>query len=76
MADNFEKSMSELEKIVGSLERGDVSLEESLSLFEKGIKISKTCQEILDKAEKKVSVLISDSEGNMEKQVFPETETE
>lgn len=76
MAENFEKSIIELEKIVDGLERGEVSLEESLALFEKGIKLTKICQGILDKAEKKVSVLVSDEEGDMKKQDFPEMETE
>lgn len=76
MAENFEKSMAELEKIVDSLERGEITLDESLALFEKGVKLSKTCQNILDKAEKKVSVLILDEEGNMSKEEFPEMEQE
>lgn len=54
----FEDSIKELEKIVESLEKGDCGLSESLDLFEKGIKLSKECSEMLDKAEKKVSVLI------------------
>ena len=61
----FEESIKELEKIVASLEKGDIGLEESLDLFEKGIKLSKACNEMLDKAERKVSVLI-----NGEKQDF------
>ncbi len=61
----FEESIKELEKIVEQLERGDIGLDESLDLFEKGIKLSKACNEMLDKAEKKVSVLI-----NGEKQDF------
>ena len=61
----FEESIKELEKIVARLEKGDIGLEESLDLFEKGIKLSKACNEMLDKAEKKVSVLI-----NGEKQDF------
>ena len=51
--------MKELEEIVTKLESGDVGLEESLKLFEKGIQLSKSCQKILFDAEKKVSVLIS-----------------
>lgn len=51
--------MKELEEIVTKLESGDVGLEESLKLFEKGIQLSKSCQKILSDAEKKVSVLIS-----------------
>lgn len=60
----FEESIKELEKIVESLERGDIGLEESLDLFEKGIKLSKACNEMLDKAEKKVSVLINGEKQN------------
>lgn len=61
----FEKSIKELEKIVETLEKGDKSLDESIALFEEGIKLSKECNDMLDKAEKKVSVLI-----NGEKQDF------
>lgn len=62
----FEESIKELEKIVAGLERGDVGLEESLELFEKGIKLSKECNEMLDKAEKKVSVLINGEKQNFD----------
>ena len=55
----FEESIKELEKIVEKLEKGDIGLDESLELFEKGIKLSKVCNKMLDKAEKKVSVLIN-----------------
>ena len=65
----FEKSILELEKIVEALEKGDKSLDESIGLFEQGIKLSKECNDLLDKAEKKVSVLI-----NGEKQDFIRTE--
>ena len=54
----FEKSIKELEEIVNKLENGDASLSESLELFEKGIKLAKECNKMLDDAEKKVSVLI------------------
>ncbi|MBQ7751682.1 MAG: exodeoxyribonuclease VII small subunit [Clostridia bacterium] len=54
----FEKSIKELEEIVNKLENGDASLSESLELFEKGIKLAKECNKMLDEAEKKVSVLI------------------
>ncbi len=54
----FEKSIKELEEVVNKLESGDASLSESLELFEKGIKLAKTCNKMLDEAEKKVSVLI------------------
>ncbi len=53
----FEEAVVELEGIVKKLEQGDSSLEESLELFEKGIKLSKSCQKMLDEAEKRVSIL-------------------
>lgn len=70
MAKTFEQSISELEDIVSKLENGDVSLDESLELFEQGIKLSKNCQKILDTAEKKVSVLMANEDGEMEEQEF------
>lgn len=71
-SDNFEKSIKELEEIVSRLEQGDVTLDESLELFEKGIKLSKKCQKILDEAEKKVSVLLADENGEMITEDFPD----
>ena len=67
---NFEKTMTELEETVNKLERGDVSLDESLELFEKGIKLSKSCQKILETAEKKVSVLLASEDGTMKEEEF------
>ena len=73
-ANNFEKSIKELEEIVSKLEQGDIALDESLELFEKGIKLSKQCQKILDEAEKKVSVLVADENGEMHTEDFPDME--
>lgn len=70
MAEKFEDSINKLEEIVNKLEAGDVTLDESLSLFEQGIKLSKSCQKMLDNAEKKVSVLLANDSGEMEKQDF------
>ena len=66
----FEESVMELEKIVAELEGGDVTLDESLSLFERGIKLSKSCQKMLDAAEKKVSVLMTNDDGEIVKEEF------
>lgn len=66
----FEQSISELEEIVSELENGDVTLDESLTLFEKGIKLSKGCQKMLDEAEKKVSILMTDDNGEIQKEEF------
>ena len=66
----FEESVMELEKIVAELESGDVTLDESLSLFERGIKLSKSCQKMLEAAEKKVSVLMTNDNGEIVKEEF------
>lgn len=55
---DFEKSLQQLEKIVGSMESGDLGLQESLEQFEKGIKLAKTCQDTLASAELRVEQLI------------------
>lgn len=70
MAKGFEEAIKELEEIVSKLENSDATLEESLNYFEKGIKLSKSCQKMLDTAEKRVSVLILGADGEMEKQDF------
>ncbi len=66
----FEGSVAELEKIVAQLEGGDVTLDESLTLFERGIKLSKSCQKMLDEAEKKVSILMTNDDGEIVKEEF------
>ncbi len=66
----FEDSVAELEKIVAQLEGGDVTLDESLTLFERGIKLSKSCQKMLDEAEKKVSILMTTDDGEIVKEEF------
>ena len=53
----FEQSMTRLEEIVSLLERGDAPLEEAMTLFEEGAKLSAQCSAMLDKAEQKVSML-------------------
>jgi exodeoxyribonuclease VII small subunit len=59
---NFEKSISELEKIVETLEKGDLSLEETLKKFEEGMKLSQFCQQSLTDAQHKINQLIKESE--------------
>ncbi len=55
---DLEKSMAELEKIVSELESGDLSLDKSLRQFEKGVRISRECQAVLNEAEQKVQLLM------------------
>ncbi len=57
---NFEKSLADLEKLVEQIEGGELSLEQSLAAFEKGIRITKDCQKALDEAEQKVETLVGD----------------
>ena len=70
MAKTFEESITELEEIVAKLEGGNVTLDESLELFEQGIKLSKGCQKMLDAAEKKVSILMTNEDGELVKEDF------
>ena len=60
---DFEQLINELETLVTTLETGDLSLEESLSTFEKGITLTKTCQQQLSEAKQKVSMLIGEGEN-------------
>jgi exodeoxyribonuclease VII small subunit len=57
-ASQFEEAMEELEKLVEQMERGDISLEESLKSFERGIRLTRTCQQALQDAEQKVHILL------------------
>lgn len=59
---SFEASISELETLVNTLETGDLSLEDSLATFEKGVKLTKECQQQLSVAEQKVSMLVGEGE--------------
>ena len=66
----FEVSLKELEKIVRKLEDGDLSLEESLKLFEDGVKLSRECQERLNQAERRIEVLLKDENGSPQLEVL------
>lgn len=59
----FEQAMARLEAIVGELEKGDLPLDESLKIFEEGIRLSKNCLKILEDAEHRVEVLVQDKNG-------------
>ena len=66
----FEKALAELEQIVAKLEKGGISLNESLALFEKGVKMSRFLKSELDKAERKVEILLKDEKGNLRAEEF------
>ncbi len=57
---NFEESLASLEALVTAMEEGDLSLEESLQAFEKGIRLTRECQSALQKAEQKVQILMAE----------------
>jgi exodeoxyribonuclease VII small subunit len=54
---HFEQSINDLEEIVRQLEKGELSLEDSLKQFEKGISLARRCQDVLQKAEQKIETL-------------------
>lgn len=63
----FEAKLTRLEEIVRSMESGQLGLEDSLKLFEEGVKISRDCQTELDAAEQKVELLVNASTGEKTK---------
>jgi exodeoxyribonuclease VII small subunit len=72
----FEQSMKQLEKIVQELEDGDLPLEKALKKFEEGMKLTRLCSAKLDETEKKVSILLKNTDGQMVAEPFrPESES-
>ena len=57
---SFEESIEKLEDIANKLESGELDLDSSLKIFEEGIKISNNCSKMLEKAEKKITILLED----------------
>ncbi len=70
----FEAALARLEEIVQELEKGDIPLEQSLKLFEEGIKLSRICNKRLEEAERRVEILIKDKNGMMKAEAFEEEE--
>ncbi|NQU63038.1 MAG: exodeoxyribonuclease VII small subunit [SAR324 cluster bacterium] len=66
----FEENLEALEQIVQSLEEGTATLDESLKAFEKGIKLSRTCQKELSRVEKKVEILVKENDEIKDKEPF------
>jgi exodeoxyribonuclease VII small subunit len=66
----FEQSLKELEKIVQELESGDLPLEEAVKKFEQGIQLSKFCSEKLDETERRITMLVKNSQGDISEQPF------
>ncbi len=74
MAKTFEASLNELERIVKQLEDGDMPLEESLKLFEDGVRLSRECRERLTNAEKRIEVLMKEADGTISLESVPSVE--
>ena len=72
----FEDALARLETIVTELEKGDLPLNDSLKIFEEGIKLSKTCLKILDDSERKVEILVQETGGKKRLQAFSVDEEE
>ncbi len=71
---SFEEKMKKLEEIATELEKGDLDLDTSVSKFEEGMKISKECNEMLEKAEKKITMLIKGENGELAEEKFVQNE--
>tara|TARA_B100000700_G_scaffold280419_1_gene330330 strand:+ start:50 stop:295 length:246 start_codon:yes stop_codon:yes gene_type:complete len=70
---NFESALKNLEQLVSSMENGELSLEDSLKAFEKGIKLTRECQTALKEAEQKIQILIN--EEGVTEQIKPKDES-
>ena len=67
---DFEKSLAKLENLIDSLEDGNLPLNESIKIFEEGVKLSKHCQELLTKAELKIQKLLEKDDGTLDLEDF------
>lgn len=70
--ENFEELITKLEEITNQLESDKLSLDESVELFEEGMKISKKCNEKLEDAEKRITILLKSDDGIKEENFIPE----
>ena len=74
-ANEFEKAFQQLEKIVQQLESENLSLDESLQLFEEGIRLSRFCNQKLEEVEKKIETILADAKGQPQVEPFEAEET-
>lgn len=66
---NFEETMKQLEVLANELEKGDLPLDKSVAKFEEGMQLSKACVEMLEEAEKKISILLQEN-GKLKEENF------
>jgi exodeoxyribonuclease VII small subunit len=67
---SFEESLKRLETVVDQLEKGELSLEDSLKLFEEGTQLTASCKQELDAAEGKVQMLVKQRDGSLKAEPF------
>ena len=70
MEDNFELNLKKLEELVKKLDSDELTLDESIALFEEGVKLSKKCSDKLESAERKINILLQDENGNEKEEKF------
>lgn len=73
---NFEVAMKQLEEIANQLEKNELDLDKAVEKFEEGMKLSKKCSEILENAEKKITILINDGKDNFTEEKFETSQDE
>jgi exodeoxyribonuclease VII small subunit len=71
---SYEAALEDIERIVEQLESGELSLEDSLAVFEKGVGLTKYCYQKLDEVEKKIEILTKDREGKLQLKSFATAE--
>ena len=69
---SFEESLKQLEVIIAKLEKGDLPLEESVRLFEEGVRLSNVCKTEIESAEGKVQILLKQKDGTLQSAPFAE----
>ena len=70
MEDNFELNLKKLEELFKKLDSDELTLDESIALFEEGMKLSKKCSDKLESAERKINILLQDENGNEKEEKF------
>jgi exodeoxyribonuclease VII small subunit len=76
MDKTFEESFNELSEVVERLQQGDLPLEETITLFERGMRLSFECEKYLDEAGRRVEILVQREDGSLEAEPFEEDEDE
>ncbi len=67
---SFEENLKDLEELVRKLDNDDLTLDESIKMFESGMELSKKCSKKLEEAEKKINILVESSNGDLKEEEF------